>query len=68
MASLEANPEGTTSWRLSANHSLKLKGKLFLRGNQRATPPGLPVLEQKHLYFQGVVSLRGVSYSSSPLI
>lgn len=43
MASTEANPEGTDSWRLSANYSLSLKGKLFLVGIQSGAPPWLPV-------------------------
>lgn len=55
MASTEANPEVTDSWRLPANY-MWLKGKLFLMGIQSGTPPWLPVPSQRHLYFERVVS------------
>lgn len=56
MASTEAKPEGTHSWRLSANYSLLLTGKLSLVGIQSGAPPWLPVHSQEHSNFEGVVS------------
>ena len=44
LASTEAKPEGANSWWLSAHRTLpsRLKGKLFLTGNQSGTPPQFP--------------------------